>query len=132
MIFSLLSTLPAFFVTQAVTTCKLANQSFFFLPPWWEYLPTGEVDGLGVCSPTIVFPDGILPIGLAVLDMLLRLAGFIAVISIIIAGVQHIFSGGDVQKAASARKRIWNSFIGLAIVMVATLFVTFVGRQIGG
>jgi hypothetical protein len=104
---------------------------FFFLPPWWEYLKTtSNGDALGQCSiSSFSFPGDLLAIGLAVLDILLRLAGFIAVMSIIYAGFQHQFTGGDPQKAAAARKRLVNSLLGLAIALTATALVTFVGRQ---
>jgi len=111
-------------------TCTLKSHSFFFLPSWWEYLNT-RVDALGECSPTFNFPSDILGVGLAVLDMLLRLAGFAAVVSIIIAGAQYIFANGTPDKAAAARRRIYNSLIGLAIALTATALVTFVGNQIG-
>ncbi len=116
------------------TRCNLPNEAlnpFFFFPHWWEYL-NGVVDPTGLCVPDVNFPNDILPIGLAILDLLLRAAGFIAVISIIVSGIQHIFSGGNPEKAASARNRIWNSRSGLGIVITATVAVTFVGRQIGG
>ncbi|MEX1995221.1 MAG: hypothetical protein WD887_00385 [Candidatus Saccharimonadales bacterium] len=107
-----------------------AKPFFFFIPSWWEYLPTIDTP-LG-CKITFNPPGDIWLVGLAVLDILLRLAGFIAVISIIIAGVSHIFSGGNPEKAASARKRLYNSLIGLAVALIATAFVTFLGRSLGG
>ena len=107
-----------------------AKPFFFFIPPWWQYLTTTDTS-LG-CKITFDPPGDIWLVGLAVLDMLLRLAGFIAVISIIIAGVSQLFSGGNPEKAASARKRLYNSLIGLAIALIATAFVTFLGRSLGG
>lgn len=110
-------------------SCPISHHSFFFLPPWWEYL-NGAGDALGQCSPAFSFPGSILPVGLAVLDMLLRVAGFIAVISIMIAGTQYLFAGGNPEKAAGARSRLYNSLIGLAIALTATAFVTFIGHQL--
>lgn len=107
-----------------------AKPFFFFLPPWWNYLQTTDTK-LG-CNIAFTPPGDIWLVGLAILDMLLRLAGFVAVISIIIAGVSHIFSGGNPEKAASARKRLYNSLIGLAIALIATALVTFIGRSLGG
>jgi hypothetical protein len=107
-----------------------AKPFFFFIPPWWAYLETTDTP-LG-CKINFDPPGDLWLVGLAVLDMLLRLAGFLAVISIIIAGVSHIFSGGNPEKAASARKRLYNSLIGLAIALIATAFVTFIGRRLGG
>lgn len=103
-------------------------RSFFGFPHWWKYL-TGEMDPVGKCSPAFNFPSSFLPVGLAVIDMLLRLAGLVAVISIIIAGITYITSAGSVDKATSARKRIVNALVGLAIVFIATALVTFIGNS---
>jgi hypothetical protein len=118
------------FFAAAPVSCPLPKNTFFFLPNWWEYL-NGQLDGLGQCGPVVDLPQGLLPIGLAVLDMLLRLAGFAAVVSIIIAGAQHLLTDGNPEKAAAARKRLYNSLIGLAIALTATALVTFIGGQIG-
>lgn len=106
-------------------------KKFFFIPPWWEYLKTGA-DGVGGCKLiTNGFQFGdVLAVGLAVLDILLRIAGFVAVISIIWAGVNYMTTMGNPEKAAAARKRIYNSLIGLAIVFVATALVTFLGNSL--
>ncbi|MBI4034316.1 hypothetical protein HY380_00285 [Candidatus Saccharibacteria bacterium] len=76
-------------------------------------------------------PGDIWLIGLAIIDMLLRVAGFIAIISIIAAGVSYITAGGSVEKTASARKRIYNALIGLGIVFAASGFVAFIGNKLG-
>jgi type IV secretory pathway VirB2 component (pilin) len=85
---------------------------------------------LGQCSPQFNFPNDLLAVGLAVIDIMLRLAGFLAVISIIIAGFNHLFTGGSPEKAAAARSRLINSIIGLIIALTATAIVTFLGRQL--
>jgi hypothetical protein len=121
-------------ITQfAAIPAACAAHQFFFFPTWWEYLPDKRftTDAVGQCLINFRFPGDILPVGLAILDILLRLAGFVAVVSIIIAGFQHLFTGGNPEKAASARRRLWNSLIGLGIVITATAAVTFIGNQIG-
>ncbi|HVS78848.1 MAG TPA: hypothetical protein VHD84_00985 [Candidatus Saccharimonadales bacterium] len=123
------------FFAAAGDTCTLNKPHFFFIPPWWEYL-SGRIDTLGECSPTFSNAAGnfqlnsIWLVGLAVLDMLLRIAGFAAVVSIIIAGFQHQFTMGNADKAAAARRRLYNSLIGLAIALIATAVVTFIGNQL--
>lgn len=111
----------------AATSCA---HSFFFLPSWWEYLDPQPDPKTNCTIPSFDFPHDTLAVGLAILDILLRVAGFVAVVAIIIAGVEHIFSGGDAQKAAAARSRLWNSIIGLALAMTATAIVTFIGNQL--
>lgn len=108
----------------AATACK---HSFFFLPSWWEYLPEPKPPN---CAVSFSFPNDILPVGLAIVDMLLRVAGLVAIVSIIIAGVAYMTAGGDVQKTASARKRIYNALIGLAIVAIASGLVAFIGNTL--
>lgn len=107
----------------AAATC---SHSFFFIPNWWEYLPNQPSPPN--CNVTINFPGDILAIGLAILDMLLRIGGFVAVISIIIAGVQYITSSGSTDNTTNARKRLTNSLIGLAIVLIASGVVAFIGN----
>ena len=111
----------------AASTCT--KNRFFFLPNWWEYLGT-TTDKLGQCKVKFNFPSDILLVGLAVLDALLRIAGFVAVIAIMVAGAQHLFSGGNPEKAASARKRALNGIIGLAIALLAASVVSYIGRRL--
>lgn len=102
--------------------------TFFFIPPWWEYIKPNKI--LTDCSIAFNFPNDILPVSLAIVDMLLRVAGLVAIISIIIAGVSYITAGGAVEKTASARKRIYNALIGLAIVAIASGVVAFIGNTV--
>lgn len=100
---------------------------FFFLPTWYKYL---QFDGS--CSVVFNFPGDVWLVAAAVVEMLLRLAGFVAVIAIVISGVRYILSGGNAEKAASARRGVINSFIGLAIALIAAGFVDFIGNKLGG
>lgn len=111
--------------------CNPPDKDFFFFPTWWKYLQ-GRRDFLGHCAPHVNFPHDIWLIGLAVLDILLRLAGFVAVVSIFIAGVEFIRTEGNSEKATHARNRLINSLVGLAIVAAATMFVSMLGRVVGG
>lgn len=118
----------------AATSCARPESKFFFIPNWWKYIPKDRwhVDAIGQCSATYVFPGDIWPIALAVVDILLAVAGFIAVISIIVAGIEYLTTMGNAEKGVSARKRIVNSLIGLALVLVATTAVSFIGGSVGG
>lgn len=121
-----------FFAAHGRPHCQPDTSGFFFfLPPWWMYLD-GEKDSLGQCVPYFTFPGDIWAVGLAVIVMLLRLAGFVAVVAIIIAGVRYMGAGGNPEKAASARKSLYNALIGLAIALTATAAVAFIGNRLGG
>lgn len=102
--------------------------TFFFIPPWWEYINPAKIGA--DCSIAFSFPNDLLAVGLAIVDMLLRVAGLVAIVSIIIAGVGYITAAGQVEKTASARKRIYNALIGLAVVTIASGVVAFIGNTL--
>jgi hypothetical protein len=114
--------------------CDLSDRRFFFIDPWWKYL-NGKYDQLNHCTPVVDFihnPTNVWLIGLALIDGLLRIAGFLAVVSIIIAGAELVLSEGSPEKATAARNRILNSLVGLAIAASATMIVSFLGARLGG
>lgn len=106
----------------AVSNC---DHPFFFIPHWWEYLKTNAD-----CTVAFNFPGDILPVALAIVDMLLRVAGLVAIISIIYSGVIYMTAGGQFEKTAAAKTRIYNSLAGLAIVAVAAGAVAFIGNSL--
>lgn len=110
---------------------QVDHASFFGFPPWWKYIRSGNYDGVGNCTPSVTFPTGIWNITFAVIDMLLYLAGIVAVVSIIIAGTGYITAAGNAESITKSRKRIINSLIGLAIVIIASAAVSFIGNAIG-
>jgi hypothetical protein len=125
--------LDSFFAAGAAA-CRPTNKTFFIFDSWWKYLD-GKLDALGNCVPNLDLanhPTNIWLIGLAILDMLLRLTGFIAVISIMIAGFELVRSEGNTEKATNARQRLINSLVGLAVAAGATALVVFVGNTVGG
>ncbi|PJE65309.1 hypothetical protein COU91_02400 [Candidatus Saccharibacteria bacterium CG10_big_fil_rev_8_21_14_0_10_47_8] len=91
-----------------------------------------EPDGAGGCAPhAINLPDDLWAIGLAIIDIMVRLAGIAVVFFIIYASISYIISQGNAEKTTAARKRITNSLIGLGVVLVASVFVAFIGNTIG-
>lgn len=124
---SVLAVLVSFKWFFAAAACK---HGFFFLPPWWEFLPKQPQPP--DCILAFKFPDDIPLVGLAIVDMLLRIGGLIAIINVIRAGIDYMTAGGDVAKTGAARRRIYNSLIGLGIISVAAGLVAFVGKTLGG
>lgn len=118
------------FFAASTPVCTISNNSFFGFPHWWKYLNV-EKDPLGKCVPAFSFPNDILSVGLAIIDILLRLAGIAAVISIIIAGIGYITAAGSADKITASRKRIVNSLLGLAVALVAAAAVSFIGNSLG-
>lgn len=106
-----------------------AKHDFFFLPTWYHYLKMSQ-DSLGRCAPVFNFPNDIWVVVLALVEAMLRLAGFVAVLSVIVAGVEYMLTLGNAEKGVSARKRIVNSLIGLGIAVIAAALVQFIGDKV--
>jgi hypothetical protein len=105
------------------------NSTLLGLPKWYKYL---EIDtSNGGCSPSISETADALPIGIAVLEGMLRLGGLVAVVMIFIGGFKFITSQGNSESAAAARKTAINALIGLVIVMISTAVVSYIGSNIG-
>ena len=61
-----------------------------------------------------------------VTNLLLGLAGSIAVIFIIVGGIQYATSAGDDGRVQSAKNTITNAVIGLVITVLAFAIVNFI------
>jgi len=114
--------------------CTNTN-SFLGLPTWYKYLEQVE-DSTGRCSPILSGADvgektnSALPIGLAILEGMLRISGIVAVVMVFFAGFKYITSQGNPEAAVAARKTALNALIGLIIVIMATTLVSFVGNSL--
>lgn len=66
---------------------------------------------------------------LGILTTVYGIAGVIAVIVIIIAGISFINSGGDSSRVAKAKNQILYSVIGIIFIMAAFAITNFVIRS---
>jgi hypothetical protein len=64
-------------------------------------------------------------------DLLLFIAGAIAVIFIIIGGIRYITSTGDAARIKAAKDTILYSIIGLVVALLAFAIVQFVNGRLG-
>lgn len=117
------------------STCNTSS-TFFGLPTWYKYLPVTAGTGTnGACdfSHFVLWPpDNLLLIALAVLDMLLTLAGVIAIVFVIYGGVRYVLSQGQPENTKAAQSAIINALIGLTICILAATLVNFIGYRLGG
>jgi len=118
-------------VKTFAATCD-PNQTFFGLPVWYKYLKVTSSSGsCDFSSFTFWPPDNLLLILLAVFDMLLIVGGIVAVIFVIIGGVQYITSQGEPENTNHARSTILNALIGLVITITAATLVNWLGTTLG-
>lgn len=94
----------------------------------------GELDAAGRCqiAPTfsILQLNSLLSIGIALIEILLRVAALVAVGYIIYAGFQYLTSNGDPERAKHGKDTILNALIGLVIAIIATVLVGFLGQRL--
>lgn len=67
-----------------------------------------------------------------IINIVLGLLGFVLVIFIIWSGVEWMTAGGDSGKVDTAKTRLLNSVIGLAIVLAAWAVANFVVGSLSG
>jgi hypothetical protein len=103
------------------------RHGFFGLPSWYEYLTLNPK----TCDIVrFKVPGDLILIGLALVDMLLHIAGLAAVVFVIYGGIQYTTSQGSPDATAKAQNTIVNALIGLALAVVAIAFVSFLGKRI--
>lgn len=104
--------------------------------PWYEYLGVSKDAATNRCSVDgfsfLGSHSGLLLIGLAILDDLVRLAGLVAVGYIIYGGIQYVTSQGSPDATSKARQTIINALIGLVLAIVAAALVSYIGGQLAG
>lgn len=71
--------------------------------------------------------DGLL---MRITYVIAAIAGFTAVLIIIISGARYMTAGGDTKKAADARNALIGALVGLAIISLAGLIIMFVVSRI--
>jgi hypothetical protein len=120
----------ALFHHFAVTNgCK--PPQFFGLKPWYQYLQTDSV--CNVINFQVLPDNGVsdfLLIGLAIIDDLLRIAGFVAIGFIIYGGILYVTSQGSPEQTGKAQNTIINALTGLVIASVAVALISFIGSRI--
>ena len=120
-------------LTRFAAACPTVGGSFLGFPTWYEYLDSEVVADR--CSLKLAFPADIPKIALAVVEIMLRIGGLVAVGFVIYGGFRYILSQGDVgpgnvPKSVTARHTIVNALIGLVIASLATFIVQLVAKNI--
>lgn len=129
--------LPSTKVLAADSGACEAKTSYWLgiFPTWYHYLEQ-DLQPDGSCNLTtpggsgdnIDWAKAAPLVGLAVIDIMLRLVGIISVAFVLYGGFNYIMSQGEPDKITSARKTITNSLIGVAISIVAASIVAFIAN----
>jgi hypothetical protein len=114
---------------------QCAEKSFFGVHPWYHYL--NAAGQLNKCCEVTSFQllgrnSDILLVILAVVDDLLIIAGLVAVVFVIYAGIKYVMSQGSPDETSKAQSTLVNALIGLAIALIAIALVSFIGNSLAG
>lgn len=125
-----------FAAAKIVDTCDAGG--FFGFPTWFKYLrgtipddPTSldpRITG-DACTPIIGGLSDVWLIAAAVLEILLRVAAFLAIGLVVYGGIRYIVSQGEPDQLNAAKSTIVNSLIGLVVSIVAAAVVSFIAGQ---
>lgn len=122
--------LPISLVKLFAETCSM-DSSFFGFPHWYQYLD-GETDALGKCVPTFDLGsiNSLWGVALALADILLYVAGIVAVGYVIYGGFLYMTSSGEPERTRNAKNTIMNAIIGLVIAIISSVLVAFIGSSL--
>lgn len=115
------------------------SKSFLGLKTWFAYFPSNWFGGAGYgnCDINNNFKvldangsSGLVLIGLAILDDLIRIAALVAVGYVIYGGFKYMTSGGSPDGTKQAQNTIINALIGIVIAILAASIVSFIGVKL--
>ncbi len=112
--------------------CNKDTTLLGIIPTWYKYLPDSAFDPTN-CIINIDIqqnPEQLWLIGFGVIDILLRLAGLVAVGFVIYGGFRFVTSQGEAEGIKAARSTIINALIGLVITIFASTIITFIAGRI--
>lgn len=112
-----------FSVIDSACQTSISNHSFLGIPPWYRYLDARESNQ---CTPELTGINDIWLIGLALIEILTRIAVFAAIGFLVYGGLKYSASRGNVEKVNDAKSTVIDALTGLVISIVATAVVSFV------
>lgn len=121
-----MSPILSILVHFAATASPQCTKSFLGFPTWFKYLETNPSNN---CAPILSGINDIWLIGLAAIEILLRVVIIIAIIFVMYSGIQYSNSGANTDKMRIAKNTLIDALAGLIIAMVATAAVSFVAGR---
>jgi hypothetical protein len=140
----ILLTTPLISAQAAPPAPPSCSTSFFGFPTWYEYLTLGPYPDCSVqINEKVVSANGktvnqglqltdIWLIVLAIIDILMTLAGVLAVVYVIVGGFKLVTSQAAPDKIANAKQTITYALVGLVIAVVASQIVGFIAGKLHG
>ena len=78
-------------------------------------------------DPTSGLPIGVMTLSNSLLKLVFIVAGLWAFLNLIVAGFGFMNAGGDAKMVTKAWNRIWQSLLGLLIIVVSFVIAAIIG-----
>ncbi|MEI6481545.1 MAG: pilin [Candidatus Saccharibacteria bacterium] len=115
------------FTMFAKTADQCGDKLLGIIPQWYKYLQLDDN-----CNVNLNFPDDLIQIwkiGLALVEILLRVGGLVAIGFIIYGGFMFVTSQGEPEGIKKAKNTVLNALIGAVITVVASSVVTYIAGR---
>lgn len=99
------------------------NERLLTFPTWYNGLVDGNCEIKKPAKSDNGLSKFIWKIVLNIIDMLMQLVGYAAVVFLIIGGFRYITATGESAKMSAAKTTIMNAVIGLAIALASVAIV---------
>jgi len=114
----------------AATSCSTSNWLLGF-PTWYQYLTVSYDATTKACQITsFTFPGDLVLVALAIVDILLRIAGLVALGYVVYGGIKYVTSQGSPDGVKQAQDTLINALIGMVIALVAAGVISFIGNSL--
>jgi hypothetical protein len=77
-------------------------------------------------------PSGLMTLFNNILRLLIVIAGIYALLNFILAGYSFMSAGGDPKKIDAAWGKIWQSMVGLVIILISFALAALLGKLLFG
>ena len=99
-------------------------------PTWYQYLQCDDKGHPQFSGNDIKASESALLVVMAIVVILMRLAGILAVVFIVVGGIKYTTSQGNPEGVQNAKNTIVNAAVGLVLTIVASGIVSFIARSI--
>lgn len=117
-------------LTSFAVACR---QSAYGIPTWYKYLECQVEPGGARRLMTDFSTDAtnsLVSIGFAVIEILLLIAGVVAVAFIVVGAYRYVLSQGNPDQTKIAKDAVLNAIIGLIIAILATTLVRYIASEL--
>ena len=114
-----------------------SDSAFLGFPTWYKYLQTDDLDvgDSTICTPMLGSLNDIWLVGLAVIEILLRVGILVAIAYVVVGGVKFIDARGDTggggkpDKINTSKQTVLDGLKGVVICVAATAVVSFIAGR---